>query len=50
MLNLCQMPYSYQNCQLNQLWEGLGQVRSKEMCPETTMDKIFEKNSNFLVK
>ena len=34
----------------NQVWRSLERVISKKLFPETTMDKIFEKNSSFHVK
>ena len=41
---------SYQSCQMNQVWRGLGQGRSKKPFPEISTDKVFKKNSSFHVK
>ena len=49
-LNLCEIPYSYQNFQRNKVRRGLGQHSSKNMFPETIIHKIFETKSSFYVK
>ena len=49
-LKLCQKPQSYKNCQTNQIWRGLGQVRSKKLFPEIFIHKILQINSSFYVK
>ena len=49
-LKLCSRPYSYQNCEANQDWRGLGRVRSKDLVSERTVDKMFETNSSVHIK
>ena len=49
-LKLCKKPHSYHNSQKYQFWRDLGQVRSKKLFLETSVGKIYETNSSFLVK
>ena len=49
-LKLCKKPHSYHNSQKYQFWRDLGQVRSKKLFLETSVSKIYETNSSFLVK
>ena len=48
-LKLCQSPSSWENYQTNQIWKGLGRLRSKKVFPETINHLIFEANSSFHV-
>ena len=41
-LKLCQWPYIYKNCQKNEVWRGLGRVRSKVLFLEIITHKITE--------
>ena len=49
-LKLCQGSLRYKNCQKNQIWGGLGRVRSTKLFTETTIHKILQTNSSFYVK
>ena len=42
-------PLSYQTCQGNKGWRGLGQVAIEKGFPETIIHKVFKINSSFHV-
>ena len=49
-LKICQRPYSYKNCQTNQIWRTLGRARNKKLSQEPLIHKLFETNSIFHMK